>query len=265
MLNFSLLLLRSLAIVLISSIDVITGDELETLSERLRCSCGRRRKPPPALFVHIAMSAVFNNPFFNIVARPRTYGNIAYVWLAFPLGLLYFVLLTTGSALSIGLSLLWIGLAVMVAMVLSIRGLGNFERLLSRWLLGEPVAMPAGAVGEIKAWPRLKSILKDSATWKGGLFLLIKFPVGITCWIVSVASFAISFAFLLSPLDDHSRIYIADWTIHDPTGGFLLSAFGALLLLVTLHVHNAMGALWRLMARHLLAAHSQNRDARSST
>ena len=198
------------------------------------------------------MSAVLNNPFFNIVVRRSTYGNIAYVWLAFPLGLLYFILLTTGSALSIGLSLLWIGLAVMVAMVLSIRGLGNFERLLSRWLLGEPVAMPAGAAGEMKAWPRLKSILKDSATWKGGLFLLVKFPVGLTCWIVSVASFAISFAFLLSPLEYRSTLYLGDWTFHDPTGGFLLSAFGALLLLLTLHVHNAMGALWRFMTRQLL-------------
>ena len=192
--------------------------------------------------------------FFNVVARRSTYGNIAYVWLAFPLGLAYFVLLTTGSALSIGLSLLWIGLAVMVALVLSIRGLGNFERLLSRWLLGEPVAMPSGEASGMKAWPWLKSILKDPATWKGGLFLLVKFPIGLTCWIVSVVSFAVSLAFLLAPFDEGGTLYLGDWTIQDPTGGLLISAFGALLLLTTLHVHNAMGALWRFMARHLLAA-----------
>lgn len=200
------------------------------------------------------MNAVVNHPFFNVVARRSTYGNIAYVWLAFPLGLTYFVLLTTGSALSIGLSLLWIGLLVMLAFVLSIRGLGNFERLLSKWLLGEPVAMPAGAAGETKAWPRLKSILKDPATWKGALFLLVKFPVGLTCWIVSVVSFAVSLGFILAPFDQGGTLYLGDWTIHDPTGGLLISAFGALLLLVTLHVHNAMGALWRFMARHLLTA-----------
>jgi len=200
------------------------------------------------------MSAVLNHPFFNVVARRSTYSNIAYVWLAFPLGLAYFVLLTTGSALSLGLSLLWIGLVVMLVFVLSIRGLGNFERLLSRWLLGEPVAMPARAAGETKVWPWLKSILKDSATWKGALFLLIKFPVGLTCWIVSVTSFAVSLAFLLYPLEEGGTLYFGDWTMQDPTGGFLISAFGALLLLGTLHVHNAMGALWRFMARHFLAA-----------
>lgn len=199
------------------------------------------------------MSALVNHPFFNVVVRRSTYGNIAYVWLAFPLGLLYFVLLTTGSALSIGLSLLWIGLVVMVALVLSLRGLGNFERLLSTWLLGEPVAMPSGAAGETKVWPWLKSILKDPATWKGALFLLVKFPVGLMCWIVSVVSFAVSLAFLFAPLEQGGTLYLGDWTIHDPTGGLLISAFGALLLLVTLHVHNAMGALWRFMTRHLLA------------
>ena len=79
------------------------------------------------------MNAIVNNPFFNVVARPSTYANIAYVWLAFPLGIAYFVLLTTESALSIGLSLRWIGLVVMLAFVLSLRGLGNFERLLAKW------------------------------------------------------------------------------------------------------------------------------------
>jgi Putative sensor len=199
------------------------------------------------------MSAIVQ-PFFNVVARRNTYANIAYVWLAFPLGIAYFVLLTTGSALSIGLSLLWIGLVVMLAFVLSIRGLGNFERLLAKWLLGEPVAMPSGAASGTKAWPRLKSIVKDPATWKGALFLLVKLPIGLTCWIVSVVSFAVSLAFLLAPLEQGGTIYLDAWTIQDPTGGLLISAFGALLLLVTLHVHNAMGALWRFMARHLLAA-----------
>ncbi|HYI09053.1 MAG TPA: sensor domain-containing protein [Thermoanaerobaculia bacterium] len=200
------------------------------------------------------MSALGNYPFFNVVARRSTYANIAYVWLAFPLGIAYFVLLTTGSALSIGLSLLWIGLLVALAFVLSLRGLGNFERLLSKWLLGEPVAMPSGAAGQTKVWPWLKSILKDPATWKGALFLLVKFPVGLTCWIVSVVSFAVSLAFIVAPLEQGGTLYLGDWTFSDPTGGFLMAAFGALLLLVTLHVHNAMGALWRFMARHLLAA-----------
>lgn len=204
----------------------------------------------------MAMSTVVQ-PFFNVVARRSTYANIAYVWLAFPLGIAYFVLLTTGSALSIGLSLLWIGLVVMLALVLSIRGLGNFERLLSKWLLGEPVAMPSGAASETTVWPRLKRILKDPATWKGGLFLLVKFPVGLACWVVSVASFAVSVAFILAPFDQGGTIYFGDWTLQDPTGGLLIVAFGALLLL-TLHLHNAMGALWRFMARHLLSAGDAN-------
>ena len=200
------------------------------------------------------MSAVVNHPFFNVVVRRSTYGNIAYVWLAFPLGVAYFVLLTTGSALSVGLSLLWIGLVVMLAFVLSIRGLGNFERLLSKWLLGEPVAMPSGRAGQTKTWPWLKSIFKDPATWKGALFLLVKFPIGLACWIVSVVSLAVSLAFILAPLEQGGTLYFGDRTIHDSTGGFLISAFGALLLLVTLHVHNAMGALWRFLARQLLTA-----------
>lgn len=199
------------------------------------------------------MNAVVKHPFFNVVARTSTYANIAYVWLAFPLGIAYFVLLTTGSALSIGLSVLWIGLLIAVAFVLSLRGLGNFERLLSKWLLGEAVEMPSRTEGETKVWPWVKSVFKDPATWKGALFLLIKFPVGLMCWIVSVVSLAVSVAFILAPLVDGATLYFGYWRVDDPSGGFLIFAFGALLLLVTLHVHNAMGMLWRFMARHLLA------------
>ena len=191
--------------------------------------------------------------FFNVAARPSTYGNVAYVWLAFPLGIAYFVLLVTGSALSVGLSLLWIGLVVMIALLLSIRGLGDFERVLAKWLLGESFTARAWPARSQRFFPWLGSLVKDSTTWKGALFLLVKFPIGIACWVVSVTTFAVSAAFLAAPLEYGGRIYVGDFVIHDPTGGFLISAVGALLLIVTLHLHNAMGALWRFMGRQLLA------------
>lgn len=190
--------------------------------------------------------------FFDVIARGRTYRNIAYVWLAFPLGLFYFVFLVTGSALSVGLSLLWIGLLLALLFVLTIWAFGQFERLLSRWLLDEPLAL-SETESSLTFWQTTRSILKDARTWKGALFLLLKFPVGLACWTASVVMFAFTAAFVAAPFADyHGEVELGRWIIQDPTGGWLLTLFGLLLLFPTLHLHNAMGALWRAMARGLL-------------
>ena len=42
--------------------------------------------------------------FFTVAVRPRTYGNLLYLWLGFPLGLAYFVGLTVGISTGVPLS-----------------------------------------------------------------------------------------------------------------------------------------------------------------
>ncbi|HJW93936.1 MAG TPA: sensor domain-containing protein [Thermoanaerobaculia bacterium] len=189
--------------------------------------------------------------FFNVAARGRTYLNVAYVWLAFPLGLAYFVFLVTGSALSLGLSLLWIGLLLMALFIMLVWALGQFERILSRWMLGEPVQTTKSDAPTFWKW--LRGIVKDASTWKGAAFLLLKFPVGLACWVASVCAFAFSAAFIVAPFADYrGEVDFGLYSIQDPTGGWLFTLAGILLLFITLHLHNAMGLMWRFMARHLL-------------
>jgi len=203
---------------------------------------------------NIALQSI--RSFFNVVTRGRTYGNVAYVWLAFPLGLAYFIFLVTGSALSLGLSLLWIGLLLAVAFVAIIWSLGQFERLLSKWLLGEPLQTAKSPSRKVVGW--VKGVLKDSSTWKGAMFLFLKFPVGLACWVASVVAFSVSAAFISAPFSTYrGEVDFGFGILEDPTGGWLLTLAGVLMLFVTLHLHNAMGLLWRFMARHLLGVREE--------
>ncbi len=43
--------------------------------------------------------------FFAVAVRPRTYGNLLYLWLGFPLGLAYFVGLTVGISAGVPLTI----------------------------------------------------------------------------------------------------------------------------------------------------------------
>jgi hypothetical protein len=54
---------------------------------------------------------------FGVVSKKQTYKNVLYLFLAFPLGIAYFVFLSIGFALGLGLSVLVIGLGILLGYV----------------------------------------------------------------------------------------------------------------------------------------------------
>lgn len=58
------------------------------------------------------MSVSKKRGFFGVVAEPRSYLNIVYLLLAFPLGTFYFVFLVTGLSLGFGLIITLVGIPI---------------------------------------------------------------------------------------------------------------------------------------------------------
>src|SRR3954468_22489681 len=76
----------------------------------------------------------------------RSYRNLLYLLLAFPLGLTYFLFLVVGLSLGLGLTIIWVGLPVLLLVLLGSRALSALERQLAIGLLGAevpPMAPPA--------------------------------------------------------------------------------------------------------------------------
>ena len=124
--------------------------------------------------------------FFAPWASRQTYAEFAYLLLAFPLGLAYFVFLVTGISVGVGLLVVWVGVPILFAMLLGWRELGRFERVLHRRLLGVVVDEPLTSIrGEGSLWQRTKLLLADSSTWRTLLWLLLRFPAGVAVFVVS--------------------------------------------------------------------------------
>lgn len=150
----------------------------------------------------------------------------------------------------------------MAAMVLCIWSLALFERAQSKWLLGDSFPMLLPEKGSLTAWQWFRSVVKDPGTWKGALFVFLKFSLGLASWVLSVITLSLSAAFLLAPFDDDvGEIEFGVWTLEDPTGGWLFAASGVLLLFATLHLHNLIGKCWAVMSRYLLAVSGPDRPA----
>lgn len=192
---------------------------------------------------------------FGVLVQPRTYLRILHTWLAFPLGLAYFIAFVTLIALGMGLLIVWVGLLVLAFAGFLAWAAILFERTQAVRLLGVDLgpARHSTPGGEgFRAWA--KSVLGSSAFWKGNVFLALKFPLGLAGWIVSVVSFAVSWAFVTAPfaLWFGGVIDLGPWWVEDYPGAFLLTLVGFVMLVLTLHLHNLMGWAWGELAKLLL-------------
>jgi hypothetical protein len=189
---------------------------------------------------------------------PRAWGALAYVWLGFPLGLAWFIVLTVGFAAGVPLTLVWVGFLLLFLTVVAAWGAEGLERRLAMFLLGARVperrARPAGPES-FRRW--FVSVVGGPAFWKGLAFLVLRFPLGLAGWVVSVVSLAVSLALLGTPLAvslDAGEVHIPFWLVETPFDALPLALAGLLGLIGTFHLHRAMGWAWARLAEALLGA-----------
>jgi hypothetical protein len=211
--------------------------------------------------------------FFGVALRGRTYLNIVYLWLAFPFGLLYFVALVTCLSLGVGLAIVWVGFAILFFTLLAVWAAGAFERSLAMGLLGAsvpPRRAPGPAVETPGQW--LRGVFAGPALWKSLGFLLLKFPLGLAGWIVSVTTLAVSGAFVLAPVvyalggtvDLAFDIFLPRLLLRgtdDWIDAAILMVIGVFMLVATLHLHNALAFAWARLSESMLGGEPAARRA----
>jgi hypothetical protein len=77
----------------------------------------------------------YQKKFFGVIVKLETYLGLIYLFLAFPLGLSYFIFLVTGLSLGISLLIIWVGLLILLLVFAAVWGLSAFERLMAIWFL----------------------------------------------------------------------------------------------------------------------------------
>ena len=188
--------------------------------------------------------------FFGPWVSARTYSQLAYLALAFPLGLAYFVFLVTGISVGAGLVVVWVGVPILLGMLLSWRALGGFERLLHRRLLGVEIDEPLTSIrGEGSLWQRTKRLLTDPVTWRTLLWLFVRFPAGVFVFVALVTFLATSLALIglgagaVLGLDYAEWSKLLDWDGFDGVIDERLALLAGLLLLLV-QPHIVRGLAW---------------------
>lgn len=202
----------------------------------------------------------------------RTYLRIFYLLLAFPLGILYFVVVVTGLSVGVGLAIIIVGFPILLVTLFCWLLFARIERELAIHLLGARVR-PMSVPDPIKRslWQRLLRILGDPVTWKGMAYVLLEFPFGVFSFTLSIVLITTSLTLVFYPVayaiatalyqqfpDQSQATMWPGVTIdgHFNTSvavGFLgVSAVGIVFALASMAVLNGIGWLWGLFAELML-------------
>jgi len=197
--------------------------------------------------------------FFLAPFQARTYANLIYLLLSLPLGILHFTVLSIGFSTALGLVITVLGLPILFFTMLGSWWLAAMERRLAIGILGAEVP-PMGPTPfqSGKGFRHdLGEFLGNPVTWTGLLYLgLIKLPLGIVSFVMTVALIAVSTSLLLVPfLYPLSFIeldsVILFWVDTPAEAGLCLLA-GLVLTYVSLLVLNGLAVLWKLLAVSML-------------
>ncbi len=213
--------------------------------------------------------------FWSVGREKQTYLNMLYLLAAFPLGVLYFIVLITGLSVGIGSLIIWIGIPILLLTMIAWEGFARFERLLMRHWLHVPVRYRADPQVADLPWTRqFLARLRAPVTWTSLVYLFLEFPFGIFSFTVVITLFSASFSLVFGWL-----AYLIDTMIYQSAGGGYTSsvyfvpitgqlqggaiAFFLILFLLgipatiaTLHVLNGLTYAWGQLARLLLGGQS---------
>ncbi len=203
--------------------------------------------------------------FFGIAADPRAYASLFYMLLSLATGIFYFAFVATGLSLSLGLSVLIIGIPVALLFLGLVKVLSLVEGRMVEVMLGERMPRrpeyPSPGSG---FWARVKDLVVDARTWTTMLYFIVMLPLGTLYVTAVVTGLSVSIAFIAAPI---LRVFhstgISTWVIDDVrvTGDLyfledpwlpLMFVVGVLGLFVMLHLARGVGRLHGQIAKVLL-------------
>jgi signal transduction histidine kinase len=201
----------------------------------------------------------------------RTWSELLYALIGFPLGTVGFVFVVAGLSVSVATMIVLVGFPLLALVVAAARGFGAAYRGLGRGLLGITVDDPL-PVRIPRTWRGMLGMLIERNGWRAILFLLVQFPVSIVNFTVALAFWSYGLAgttyfvwWRLVPKQRdrgtlHGGAHLAsDYFLDTPGRIFAVLLVGVILLLLAPWVVRGVLTLDRLLIRGLLGPTSADR------
>ena len=191
--------------------------------------------------------------FYGVIIRKQTYKNLAYLYLSFPLAIVFFVLTITGVSVGAGLVPIFIGIFMLFGALVMVYAFFTVERRLVIVFFRQkpsPVKLKSSSGGP---WKKIKAVVSDSLLWSGVLYFSIKLFLSTFSFAIATALLSVSINFTFLPLflqirrGDELDYYIEQaW--HYPLVIIGLMMAGVFLTFISLHAVNGLAGLHKKLA-----------------
>ncbi len=189
-------------------------------------------------------------------AVASTWFGVIHLLLNMPLGVVYFAALAVVVSLGLGLLVTLLGIPILIAAGGLVRTLGNFERARANAFLGTALRAPYRPADPDAGWlARLTAVVKDPATGRDFLFLMLRLPVGLFTFITMVTLWSIALALLASPFSywlGLFRLQFGGWILDGPAVMVLATFGGVLMAVLAFGVTRGLVRLEAVLAAALL-------------
>ena len=183
-----------------------------------------------------------------VAIQPQTWRNILYLFISFPLGIVYFVFLVTGLSAGVGTLIVWVGGFVLLGTFLAVKGFTGLERALAKSLLQTTIPFrqsryPVGQNVEKPILVKAKELILNRECWAGIGYLMLKFPLGIVSFVLTITLLSVSFALLVTPLTLLLPVLdydIGSWKIDTMMETAPFAVAGFFLSFLSFHILNGM-------------------------
>lgn len=196
--------------------------------------------------------------FFMAPFRPQTWANIAYLVLAFPLGLGYFVALVTVIATGGGMAITLVGIPLLIGAMYAWPWVAEADRMLANALLGSKIPPLTFRKPERHGlWPSIRARLMSPATWLSLFYLFLRFPQGVAALVALSVALLAPAALVGLPayywIGEGPEMFDGRHIDTFPEA-IVLAAAGLVLTFAGFHVLNALAFVSKKMTEALLTA-----------
>lgn len=217
----------------------------------------RRLKPPLAVPPGFYERSLASR-FLSVVYDPRAWGALLYLLTSIITGNIYFAYAVVGLTLSVELLILIIGLPVVWLFLKSVRGVALMEGRIVESLLGVRMPRrPTFSQQNLKWLDQLKLLVKDKRSWSIIGYMILKLPLGVVYFSVTITLFALSLELMALPIlqlvFDLPFITTGSRSYYLPINMMpLLVLLGLALFIVLMHLARAMGRMHGKLAKAML-------------
>jgi signal transduction histidine kinase len=185
----------------------------------------------------------------------------AFLLVQFFLSTMWFVLLVTLFASSVGLAVIWVGVPLLAVTLLVARGAAVLERAMVRTMLDVDIPAPYRPMPEEAGLvPWVKAVITDPANWRDFGYRLLAFPISIVEFVAVVVFWPVVLCLVAYPLyyASLSAYFIVElpggdeWPINSFTHALPVTAAGLLLGLLTVPLVRGLGRMHGSLASSIL-------------